>query len=597
MPGQNGAGQIWHSECQQVHDANAKMTHKAIAPLASNMPMKKDMSFLQQLHQDNPVAGDLLVFSMVILGGIGLGNIRFRGVKLGTAGVLFAGLAAAHCGLRPQAEVAHFLKEFGLVLFVFALGMQMGPGFFASLRRQGRLLNAYALILVLLGGAVAMVGGWFLGMPLPAVAGLFAGATTNTPALGAAQQALASAHAAPDMITLPALSYAAAYPLAIVGIIFSLIVLRVFFKVDVAQEAELFRQEQGAGIEPLQRMNLRVENPNLEGVRIASVPGIQETSVVISRHRPAAAVEVAAATPETKLHVGDVIMAVGTQPHLDQFRLVIGSVSPENLMKAPGRITYRRVVLTRKKLLGKTVRELGLDHFHGVTVTRVSRGDLIFTALPDLRLQFGDVLQLVGDEDALNAATCTLGNEVHVLQETKFASIFAGILLGVLLGLFPLHIEGLPAPVRLGLAGGPLVVAILMSHLGRLGPMVMHMPLNANRALRELGIILFLASVGLLSGERFAATVFSMQGLQWVLLGVLVTMLPLLLVGFFARKVHRVNFMTLCGLLSGGMTDPPALAFATTMARCDSPAVAYATVYPLTMLLRIVVAQVIAQFA
>ena len=555
------------------------------------------MSFLQQLRQDNSVACDLLIFSLVILAGIGLGNIRVRGVKLGTAGVLFVGLAASHLGLRPETEVAHFLKEFGLVLFVFALGMQMGPGFFTSLRRQGRLLNACAVTLVVLGAVVALAGGWMFGMPLPAVAGLFAGATTNTPALGAVQQALASAHAAPALITLPALSYAASYPLAIVGIIFSLVVLRAFFKVDVAREAELFRQEQGAGIEPLQRMNLRVENPNLEGVRIANVPGIHETSVIISRHRPASCAEVTAATPETKLRVGDVIMAVGTQAHLDQFRLVIGSVSTENLMKAPGRITYRRVVLTNKQLLGKTVRELGLDHFHGVTVTRLSRGDLIFTALPDLRLQFGDMLQLVGDEDSLNAATQRLGNAVQMLQETKFAAIFAGILLGVLLGLYPIHIDGLPAPVRLGLAGGPLIVASLMSHLGRLGPMVMHMPINANRALRELGIILFLANVGLLSGEHFAATVFSAQGMQWVLLGILVTMLPLLIVGLIARAFHQMNFMTLCGLLSGGMTDPPALAFATTMARCDSPAVAYATVYPLTMLLRIIAAQIIAQLA
>jgi len=241
------------------------------------------------------------------------------------------------------------------------------------------------------------------------------------------------------------------------------------------------------------------------------------------------------------------------------------------------------------------VRELGLDHFHNVTVTRVSRGDLIFTALPNLRLQFGDMLQLVGDDESLNSATQAVGNAVQQLQETKFAAIFAGIMLGLLLGLYPFQIAGLPVPVRLGLAGGPLVMAILLSHLGRLGPMVMHMPLNANRALRELGIILFLANVGLLSGENFAATVFSAQGLQWVLLGIFVTMLPLLIVGFIARKVHRLNFMALCGLLSGGMTDPPALAFATTMARCDSPAIAYAAVYPLTMLLRIVAAQIIAQ--
>lgn len=557
--------------------------------------MKTGMSFLQQLHQDSPVAHDLLIFSMVVLTGIGLGNIRVARIKLGVAGVLFTGLAASHFGLRPETEVAHFLKDFGLVLFVFALGMQMGPGFFASLRRQGRLLNGYAFALVVSGALVAMAGGWLLGMPLPAIAGLFAGATTNTPALGAAQQALLSSHADAALVTLPALSYAATYPLAIVGIILSLILLRVIFKVDVTAEAELFRREQGEGVEPLQRMNLRVENPNLAGVAIADVPAIQETGVVISRHRPAEGDMVAAALPETKLHVGDLIMAVGTQAHLEQFRRVIGSVSGENLMKVPGSITYRRVVVTNKRMLGKTVRELGLEHFHNIAVTRVSRGDCIFTALPDLRLQFGDTLQLVGDEESLNAATRTLGNALQMLQETKFAAIFAGILLGVLLGLYPFQVAGLPAPVRLGLAGGPLVMAILLSHLGRLGPMVMHMPLNANRALRELGIILFLANIGLLSGEKFAATVFSAQGLQWALLGIVVTMLPLLVVGFAARKLHRVNYMTLCGMLSGGMTDPPALAFATSMARCDSPAVAYAAVYPLTMLLRIVAAQVIAQ--
>jgi putative transport protein len=553
------------------------------------------MTLLQQLHETSAVAHDLLVLSIVILSGIGLGNIRVAGVKLGVAGVLFTGLAAAHFGMRPAAEVTHFLKDFGLVLFVFALGMQMGPGFFASLRQQGRVLNGYAFALVTGGALVAVLGGSMLGMSPPAISGLFAGATTNTPALGAAQQALLSAHADPAHVTLPALSYAATYPLAIVGIILSLIILRVFFKVDVTAEAELFRQEQGAGIEALQRMNICVGNTNLDGIAIADVPGVHEAGVVISRYRAASGGEVKAASPETRLHLGDVIMAVGTQAHLEQFRLVIGSVSEENLMKAPGSVTYRRVVLTNKRMLGKTVRELGLEHLHGVTVTRVSRGDLIFTALPDLRLQFGDMLQLVGDEESLNTATKALGNAVHMLQETKFAAIFAGILLGVLLGLYPFRIEGLPAPVRLGLAGGPLVMAILLSHLGRIGPMVMHMPINANRALRELGIILFLANVGLLSGEKFMTTVFSMQGLQWVLLGLVVTMLPLLAVGFVARKWHRMNFMSLCGLLSGGMTDPPALAFATSMARCDSPAIAYAAVYPLTMLLRIVAAQIIAQ--
>ena len=553
------------------------------------------MVFFQSLQQSTPVAHDLLVYGLVVVGGIGLGNVRLAGIKLGVAGVLFAGLLVSHLGLSPNAEVAHFLKEFGLVLFVFSLGMQMGPGFFASLRRQGLVLNGYAFSLVLAGAVVAWFGGWVMKMPMPAVAGLFAGATTNTPALGAAQQALASAQAEPSLVSLPALSYAATYPLAIAGIILSLLVLKAIFKVNVEEEAGQFRREQGLGVEPLQRLNLKVENPNLDGVPLASVPGIHETGVIVSRHRCKDSQEVETATPETVLYVGDVIMAVGTLAHLEQFRLVIGSVSEENLMKAPGHVTYRRVVLTRRSWLGKTVQELGLDHLYGVTVTRVSRGDLIFTALPDLRLQFGDMLQLVGDEESLNAATQALGNAVQMLHETSFAAIFAGIFLGILLGLYPFQIQGLPAPVRLGLAGGPLVMAILLSHLGRVGPMVLHMPINANRALRELGIILFLSNVGLLSGGQFVATVFSAQGLQWVLLGVLVTVLPLLVVGILARRLHGLNFVSMCGLLSGGMTDPPALAFANSLARCDSPAVAYAAVYPLTMILRIVAAQILVQ--
>jgi len=550
---------------------------------------------LEHLKEGFPVAHDLILLSAVVLSGIGLGNIRVAGIKLGMAGVLFTGLGAAHFGLQPETEVAHFLKDFGLVLFVFALGMQMGPGFFASLRRQGRLLNGYAIVLVAGGALTAALGGWLLDMPLPAVAGLFAGATTNTPALGAAQQALASQHVDAAMVTLPALSYAATYPLAIVGIILSLILMRRVFGVDVEREAEMFRQEQGDVAEPLERMNLRVENPNLNGLMISQIPGLHEAGVVISRHRRADSAEVTMATPETRLHPGDLVLAVGTAAHLEQVRVVIGGVSEENLMKAPGNLSYRRVVLTNKRLLGQTVRESGLEQMHNVTVTRVSRGDLIFTAQPELRLQYGDTLQMVGDEESLNAATKAVGNAVQQLQETKFAAIFAGILLGVLLGLVPIQVPGLPAPVRLGLAGGPLIMAILLSHLGRLGPMVMHMPLNANRALRELGIILFLACVGLLSGGKFAATVLTAQGLQWVALGVVVTVLPLLVVGVAARKLHKMNFMTLCGMVSGGMTDPPALAFATTMARCDSPAVAYATVYPLTMILRIVAAQIIAQ--
>lgn len=553
------------------------------------------MPLLQRLHESSPVAHDLLIISFVVLLGIGIGNIRIAGIKLGVAGVLFAGLFTAHFGFSPGIEVSHFLKDFGLVLFVFALGMQIGPGFFASLRRQGRVLNGYAAALVIGGALTALAGGWLCGMTPAAVAGLFAGATTNTPALGAAQQALDSAGATPDLITLPALSYAATYPLAIVGIILSLILLRVYFKIDVAAEAAAFQREQGLGAAPLERVTLLVENPNLKGIPTENIPGLEEAGAVISRHRGAGSDEVRAATPHTVLYPGDLVLVVGQPAALEKARLIIGGRSEENLMLATGNITFRRVVVTNQRMLGKSVHDLALDSLHNVTVTRVSRGDHIFTALPHLRLQFGDTLQIVGDDASIDSATKALGNEVQTIAETKFAAIFTGILLGVILGLYPFRIEGLPAPVRLGLAGGPLVMAIILSHLGRLGPMIMHMPMNANRALRELGIILFLANVGLLSGENFAETVFSARGLQWVVVGIVVTMLPLLVVGYVARRFHRLNFMTLSGLLSGGMTDPPALAFATGMARSDAPAVSYASVYPLTMLLRIVAAQIIVQ--
>ncbi|MCB1229444.1 MAG: putative transporter [Verrucomicrobiae bacterium] len=453
-------------------------------------------------------------------------------------------------------------------------------------------LNLYAAGIVIGGGLIAIGGAKLLHLPMAAAAGVFSGATTNTPSLGAAQQALASTPGGDP--TLAAMAYAGAYPLAVVGIIGTLMILRAAFKIDVAKEAESFRAAQSKDIEPLERMNLIVDNRNLDGLEVIQIPGLKETSVVISRLRRAYESEVIAAGPHTILHHGDVVMAVGTKKHLEQFSRVIGTTTDENLMQAPGKVSFRRVVLTNRKLLGKTVGELGLDQRYGVTVTRLSRGEHVLTALPDLALQFGDMLQIVGDEQGLEQASKKIGNAVHQLNDTHFAPVFAGLAMGVLLGLYPIQVDWLPAPLRLGLAGGPLLVAILISRLGRIGPLVVHMPMNTNMALRHFGIILFLACVGLVAGEHFFETVFTTEGLKWVGLGIVVTLAPLLIAGALGRKLHGLNFMTLSGLLSGSMTDPPALAFATGMARCESPAIAYAAVYPLTMLLRIVVAQVIA---
>lgn len=546
----------------------------------------------QEWHEVQPVALDLLLLSVVALGGIGLGRISIGGVRAGIAGVLFSGLIASHFGFRINEHVAHFAKEFGLILFVFSLGLQMGAGFFASLRKQGLRLNLYAAGIVLLGAAITLLGAKLLGLPMAAAAGVFSGGTTNTPSLGAAQQALTAAEGGnPE---LAAMAYAAAYPLAVVGIIGSLLILKRIFRVNVEEEVEKFRAERNAEFEPLERMNIVVENPNIDGLQIEDIPGLHETGVIVSRVRRKDDAEIETAGLHTKLSVGDIVMVVGTKAHVEQFRLVIGSESKEDLMEAPGEVSFRRVTVTNEKLVGKSVKELGLDALYGVTVTRVTRQEHPFTALPEVHLQFGDRLQIVGPESSLEEATKMLGNEVQRLDHTSFATIFLGIALGVLVGLLPAKLDWLPAPLRLGLAGGPLLVAILLSRLGKIGPLIVNMPDNTNRALRELGIILFLACVGLLAGERFFETVFTSEGLKWVGLGVVVTLAPLLIIGVICRKFGKMNFMSISGLLSGSMTDPPALAFATSMAKSDSPAVTYATVYPLTMILRIVVAQVIA---
>jgi putative transport protein len=547
------------------------------------------------LAETQPIAHAILVLATVAAAGLGIGTLKCRGIGLGTAGVLFAGILVGHLGQRIDHDILDFVKEFGLVLFVFTIGLQLGPGFFAAMRQQGLRLNALAGSIVLLGGLLAVLGALVLGIDRVASLGLLSGATTNTPSLGAAQQALATlpGHEA-ERAALPALAYAAAYPVGIAGIIGSILALKRIFLVDAVREAEAFQEEQRKGIEPLERMNLVVENRNLDGLPIGSIPGRLETGVVVSRLRRACAAEVEPAKEETVVRVGDTILAVGTAKGLAQFLRIVGSASDADLMKAPGQVTHRRVVVTSKHALGKSVKELGLEHLYHVTVTRMTRADLEMTAMRDLRLQFGDVLQVVGGPDDIARAASALGNSLKALNETHLIPLFLGVALGVVAGMFPFWFLGLPVPVRLGLAGGSLIVAILLSRVGHIGGLVWHMPINANVAFRELGITLFLACVGLQAGERFFSTVFTARGLLWLGWAAVITVVPLLAVGVFARKVMRLNFVTISGLIAGSMTDPPALAFAGSIADSDAPTVAYAAVYPLTMLLRVLVAQVLA---
>ena len=551
------------------------------------------MIWLKNLSGTQPVAHALLILSAVAVTGLALGGIRWRGIKLGTAGVLFSGILFGHFGLQIEHGILDFVREFGLILFVFTIGLQLGPGFFASLRRHGLRLNAMAAAVVLLGAGVTALGAWMHGYDFIAALGLFSGATTNTPSLGAAQQTLATVgNISAAKAAIPALAYAVSYPIGIVGIISSLLITRAVFRIDPVREAELFRAEQQRGIEPLGRLNVVVENKNLEGIAIGEIPGRRETGVVISRIRRAGQKTVYTATEDAALHIGDTLLVVGTWRGLEQFTRVIGSASEADLMKAPGTVTHRKIVVTHKAVLGKTLAELGLDHLYSVAITRVSRADIEMTAVPDLRLQFGDVLNVVGDEDGLRNASLMLGNSVKALNETQFVPIFVGIALGILAGMLPISFPGLPVPVKLGLAGGPLVLAILLGRLGHIGPLVWHMPASANLAFRELGITLFLACVGLKAGAPFFHTVFTAEGLWWIIGAACIAMIPLLAVALVGRAVLKLNFMTLSGLMAGSMTDPPALAFANAISKSDAPSVAYATVYPLTMLLRILTAQI-----
>jgi len=552
------------------------------------------MNWLFQMHAAQPVAHAIGVLALVCVAGMAVGSLKVRGVGLGTAGVLFAGILTGYFGKPVDHATLEFVKEFGLILFVFTIGLQLGPGFLAALRQQGVALNALAATVVALGALTAPALGWLLGIDPAAVLGLLSGATTNTPSLGAVQQTLTTLPGVSlDRQELPALAYAVSYPVAIAGIIGTLLALKALFRIDPLKEAEAFAAEQRRGAEPVERRTLIVENPNLEGLQVEAIPGRREMGVTVSRIRRADDAEVHLAAGGTVLKKGDRIVAVGAGAMLDQFERVVGRRTDENLLQAPGGVTSLRVVVTSKRALGKTVRELGLDHLFGVVITRMTRADLEMSAVQDLPLRFGDVLQVVGDQESTQKSALFLGNSLKELNETHFIPLFIGIALGIVLGTLPIAVPGLPQPLRLGLAGGALIVALVLGRLGRIGRLVLHMPANVNLAFREFGIALFFAAVGLTAGAKFFSTVFSPVGALWLFAGLLVTVPPLLAVGVFARALLKLNFMALSGLLAGSMTDPPALAFASNISRSDAPTVSYATVYPLTMVLRILSAQVL----
>jgi len=551
------------------------------------------MNWILELHRTQPVAHAVGVLSFVCVLGMALGSLRYRGVGLGTAGVLFAGILVGHFGKPMDHQTLEFVKEFGLILFVFTMGLQLGPGFFATMRQQGVRQNLLAAAVVLLGAVLAPLIGWLAGFEPEAVLGIFAGASVNIPALGAATQTLGSLPGiSQEQISLPALACAVTYPTAILGVIGTLLLLKGIFRIDPAAEAAELVHRNRRPVAQLIRRTLVVKNPRLDGLALDEVPGRIETGVTVSRLRHAG--QTVVATGGTAVHLGDEMSVVGEAAGVDRFERVVGGASPDDLALAESSLTFRRVVATRREVLGKAVGELQLDKRFGVVVTRLTRADIEMSAVPGLRLQYGDQLQIVGTEEGLEGAAEALGNSLQELNETHFVPFFIGIVFGIILGTLPIHFPGLPQPVKLGLAGGPLIVALILGRLGRIRRQVWHMPVNTNLAFREFGIALFFAAVGLQAGEKFFATAFSPLGLRWLSAGIAVTMPPMLIVGLFARHILKMNFAELSGLLAGSSTNPPALSFANGLTGSAVPSVAYATVYPLTTLLRILAAQVLA---
>lgn len=535
------------------------------------------------------VAQAVLVISLITALGLALGNVKVLGFSLGIAGVLFIGLFFGHFKIAINEHILEFAREFGLILFVYTIGLQVGPGFFSSLRKEGLPLNIMAAAIVLLGVFMTLMFAAVGHIDLPAAVGLFSGATTNTPSLAAAQQALKDVSwLTEEARKLPGMGYAVAYPFGIMGIIFTMLLVRRFFKVDVKKELESFTSLKKSAAN-VSTVNLEVQNSNIAGLPVRQIPSIKESNVVISRYMHDGVIDVVQA--DTRLAVGDVILVVGAPENLEKMRLIIGKLSDKDLRTAPSELTTRRVIVTKKDVLGKTIADLDLARQFDVIVTRVGRSEVQFTAHADLQLKFADTLLLVGEPAAIQKASDFLGNSTKELNHPQAIPVFVGIALGVLLGSIPIHLPGMPAPVKLGLAGGPLIVALILSRIGRVGPLVWYMPISANFMLRELGISLFLACVGLKAGDKFFEILFQGPGFYWMACAALITLVPLLIVALVARAVYKVNYVSLCGLLAGSMTDPPALAFANAMAGSDAPSISYATVYPLTMLLRVLCAQ------
>ncbi|MCW9699327.1 MULTISPECIES: putative transporter [unclassified Avibacterium] len=542
------------------------------------------------------IAVTISILALVAVVGLWIGHFKVRGVGLGIGGVLFGGIIVAHFtnqyGVHLDAHTLHFIQEFGLILFVYTIGIQVGPGFFASLRESGLKLNGLAVLIVLLGAASVVVLYKAAEVPLDIILGIYSGAVTNTPSLGAGQQILAElgmSHTTSNM----GMAYAVAYPFGICGILLTMWLVRLFFKIKVEEEEANFQRESGQDKDSLRSMNIRVTNQNLNGLTLIEIPGFESEDVVCSRLKRGENVSVPSA--DTEILLDDILHLVGDVHVLHKMKLVIGEAIDVPRSTLTGDLRSERIVVTNEKVLGKKIKSLGIHQKYGVVISRLNRAGVELVPSADTTLQFGDVLHIVGRTDVIDNAIALIGNAQQKLQQVQMLPVFIGIGLGVLVGSIPFYIPGLSVALKLGLAGGPLVVALILARIGSIGKLYWFMPPSANLALREIGIVLFLAVVGLKSGGNFVDTLVNGSGLEWMGYGIIITFFPLMAVGLFARLYLKLNYLSLCGLLAGSMTDPPALAFANAIKEDSGvAALSYATVYPLVMFLRILSPQLLA---
>ena len=549
------------------------------------------------------IAHTILLFALVIATGIYLGRFKVKGVSIGSTWILFVGILLSHFGFRADPHILSFMKDFGLILFVFSIGLQVGPGFFHTFRTGGLKMNLLAFLMVILAVGVTLSIHFITGEDLRIMTGVMSGAVTNTPGLGAAQQTLSDAMSASgisqtvvaDSTSSIASAYAVAYPLGVLGVIFLLIFFKAIFKVDIDKEKEALDNEGNEGGNAI-RASYQVCNPALFGMTVASLIKDDGDRFVISRISHGGVVETPG--PATVLNEGDNVLVITSQAHEEAVKILFGKeleIPFSEWTAKKSSPVARKITITRSGLTGKKLRELNVRSLYGVTVTRVIRAGVELVANPNLYLQMGDTLLVVGDEEGIDKVARLFGNKASRLSHPNLVPIFFGILIGVIFGSIPISFPGVPQPVKLGLAGGPLIISILLGYFGPKMKITTYTTVSANMMLREIGISFFLAAVGLGAGANFISAIVN-GGYWWILYGFLITVIPIIVTVLVARLALKLNFYQICGLIAGSTTNPPVLAFAQGAYGTDYTSVNYATVYPLSMFMRVLAAQLLILF-